>query len=128
MAAESEEIDSENWLFESKLKECRSKLPDLISRRQFNDHRKSVSHLQEEIRSRMAKEMDGALFSPSTNSYTLSAIGDILLGQSKYIFSERHVFLIELTLNILNVVQLLEGFENQLLEIICDSRCHHSVD
>ena len=27
MAAESEEIDSENWLFESKLKECRNKLP-----------------------------------------------------------------------------------------------------
>ena len=59
MAAESEEIDSENWLFESKLKECRSKLPNLISRRQFNDRRKSVSNLQEEIRSRMAKEMDG---------------------------------------------------------------------
>ena len=59
MAAESEEIDSENWLFESKLKECRNKLPNLISRRQFNDRRKSVSNLQEEIRSRMAKEMDG---------------------------------------------------------------------
>lgn len=50
MAAESEEIDSENWLFESKLKECRNKLPNLISRRQFNDRRKSVSNLQEDIR------------------------------------------------------------------------------
>ena len=59
MAAESEGIDSENWLFESKLKECPGKLPNLISRRQFHDRRKSVSNLLEEIRSRMAKEMDG---------------------------------------------------------------------
>ena len=33
MAAESEEIDSENWLFESRLKECRASIPNLISRR-----------------------------------------------------------------------------------------------
>ncbi|TWJ17822.1 hypothetical protein JN06_00393, partial [Bacteroides zoogleoformans] len=33
MAAEAEEIDSENWLFEAKLKECRSSIPNLISRR-----------------------------------------------------------------------------------------------
>lgn len=45
MAAESEEIDSENWLFESKLKECRDKIPNLISRRHFNDRRKGVSNL-----------------------------------------------------------------------------------
>ena len=37
MAAEAEEIDSENWLFEAKLKECRFSIPNLISRRQFND-------------------------------------------------------------------------------------------
>ena len=59
MAAETEEIDSENWLFEGRLKECRDSIPNLISRRQFNDRRKAVSGLQEQIRSRTAKEMDG---------------------------------------------------------------------
>lgn len=59
IAAESEEIDSENWLFEAKLKECKDSTLNLISRRQFNDRRKVVSNLQEKIRSRMAKEMDG---------------------------------------------------------------------
>lgn len=59
MAAESEEIDSENWLFESKLKECSDAMPNLISRRQFNDRRKSLGGLCEKIRSRMAREMDG---------------------------------------------------------------------
>ena len=59
MAAESEEIDSENWLFESKLKECRENIPNLISRRQFNDRRKALSRLNEQIRSRIANQMDG---------------------------------------------------------------------
>lgn len=59
MAAETEGIDSENWLFQSKLEECRSLIPNLISRRQFNDRRKAVCGLLERIRSRMAKEMDG---------------------------------------------------------------------
>lgn len=59
MAAESEEIDSENWLFESKLKECRENIPNLISRRQFNDRRKTLSKLSEQIRSRIANQMDG---------------------------------------------------------------------
>ena len=59
MAAEAEEIDSENWLFEAKLKECRSSIPNLISRRQFNDRRKSVSGLCEQIRSRIANRIDG---------------------------------------------------------------------
>lgn len=54
MAAETEEIDSENWLFGARLKECRDSMPN----RQLND-RKAVSGLQEQIRSRMAKEMDG---------------------------------------------------------------------
>lgn len=43
MAAEAEGIDSENWLFEAKLKEYRSSIPNLISRRQFNDRRKLVA-------------------------------------------------------------------------------------
>jgi hypothetical protein len=59
LAAEAEEIDSENWLFEAKLKECRSSIPNLISRRQFNDRRKSVSPLMEQIRSRIANHIDG---------------------------------------------------------------------
>ena len=59
MASEAEEIDSENWLFEAKLKECRSSIPNLISRRQFNDRRKSVSGLCEQIRSRIANHIDG---------------------------------------------------------------------
>lgn len=42
MAAKTEGIDSENWLFESKLKECRELIPNLISRRQFNDRRKAI--------------------------------------------------------------------------------------
>ena len=59
MATETEEIESENWLFEAKLKECRSSIPNLISRRQFNDRRKSVSSLCEQIHSRIANHIDG---------------------------------------------------------------------
>lgn len=59
MAAEAESIDSENRLFESKLKEYKDSIPHLISRRQFNDRRKAVSGLQEKIRSRLANEIDG---------------------------------------------------------------------
>lgn len=59
MAAEAEGIDSENCLFEAKLKACRTHMPNPISRRQFNDRRKSVSGLCEQIRSRIAKHIDG---------------------------------------------------------------------
>ena len=59
MAAEAEEIDSENRLFQSKLNECRNLIPNLISRRQFNDRRKSTSNLCEQIRSRIANHIDG---------------------------------------------------------------------
>lgn len=59
MAAEAEEIDSENWLFESKLNECRHLIPNLISRRQFNDRRKATCNLCEQIRSRIASHIDG---------------------------------------------------------------------
>ena len=59
LAAESESIDSENWLFEYKLQEHRDKIPNLISRRQFNDRRKSTAGLCEAIRRRLAMEMDG---------------------------------------------------------------------
>lgn len=33
LAAESESIDSEKWLFDSKLQECKEQFPNLISRR-----------------------------------------------------------------------------------------------
>lgn len=59
MAAEAEEIDSENWLFESKLNECRHLIPNLISRRQFNDRHKATSNLCEQIRGRIANYIDG---------------------------------------------------------------------
>ena len=58
MAAETESIDSENLLF-SKLSEYKEQLPNLISRRQFNDRRKFTSTLCEEIRKRIADSIDG---------------------------------------------------------------------
>ena len=59
LAAESESIDSENWLFESKLNEYQDKIPTLISRRQFNDRRKHTAGLCKQIRKRMAEIIDG---------------------------------------------------------------------
>lgn len=59
LAAESESIDSENWLFESRLKEYKDKIPNLISRRQFNDRRKSTAGLCEKIRKQIALAIDG---------------------------------------------------------------------
>ena len=59
LAAESESIDSENWLFESKLKEYKDKIPNQISRRQFNDCRKSTARLCEKIRRQIAMAIDG---------------------------------------------------------------------
>ena len=59
LAAESESIDSENWLFEYKLQEYKKKIPNLISRRQFNDRRKKTAGLCETIRKRIALKIDG---------------------------------------------------------------------
>ena len=59
MAAESESIDSEKWLFDYKLQEYKGNIPNLISRRQFNDRRKKTAGLCESIRKRIALEMDG---------------------------------------------------------------------
>ena len=42
LAAESESIDSEKWLFDYKLQEYKEQIPNLISRRQFNDRRKKT--------------------------------------------------------------------------------------
>ena len=59
LTAEAESIDSEKWLFDYKLQEHKSKFPNLISRRRFNDRRKKTGGLCQEIRKRLAVEMDG---------------------------------------------------------------------
>ena len=59
MTAEAESIDSEKWLFDYKLQEYKDSIPNLISRRQFNDRRKKTAGLCEELRKRIAMEMDG---------------------------------------------------------------------
>jgi len=58
IAAETESIDSESRLFVM-LKTLSSEMPNLISRRQYNDRRKLTAALCEEIRKRMALAMDG---------------------------------------------------------------------
>ena len=50
LTAETESIDSEKWLFDYKLQEYKDNIPNLISRRQFNDRRKKTSGLCEELR------------------------------------------------------------------------------
>ncbi len=47
------------WLFNYKLQENKDSIPNLISRRQFNDRRKKTAGLREELRKRIAMEMDG---------------------------------------------------------------------
>jgi len=59
LTAESESIDSEKWLFDYKLQEYKDKIPNLISRRQFNARRKNTAGLCEDIRKRIAAQMDG---------------------------------------------------------------------
>ena len=59
LTAETESIDSEKWLFDYKLQEYKDSIPNLISRRQFNDRRKKTAGLCEELRKRIATEMDG---------------------------------------------------------------------
>ena len=59
LTAEAESIDSEKWLSDHKLQEYRGNIPNLISRRQFNDRRKKTAGLCEELRKRIAMKMDG---------------------------------------------------------------------
>ena len=59
LTAETESIDSEKWLFDYKLQEYKDCIPNLISRRQFNDRRKKTAGLCEELRKRVVMEMDG---------------------------------------------------------------------
>ena len=58
LTAEALGIDSENCLFH-RLSLCKDAIPNLISRRQFNDRRKLTAGLCEEIRKRIADEIDG---------------------------------------------------------------------
>ena len=58
MASEAVGIDSESLLF-AKLQEYRVEIPNLISRRQYNDRRKITSSLCHAIREKMVSEMDG---------------------------------------------------------------------
>lgn len=59
LTAEHLSIDSENLLFD-RLKEYRAEMPNLISRRQYNDRRKYTRNLCEKIRKLVAEKMDGA--------------------------------------------------------------------
>ena len=58
MNSEAIGIDSESLLF-AKLQEYRKEIPNLISRRQYNDRRKITSSLCNAVRERIVKEMDG---------------------------------------------------------------------
>lgn len=58
LTAEKFSIDSESYLF-SLLEECKNEIPNLISRRQYNDRRKFTANLCEQIRQNIAKAMDG---------------------------------------------------------------------
>ena len=62
LTAETESIDSEKWLFDYKLQEYqeyKDSIPNLISRRQFNDRKKKTAGLCEELRKRITMEIDG---------------------------------------------------------------------
>ena len=58
MTSEAIGIDSESLLF-AKLKEYKNEIPNLISRRQYNDRRKITSSLCNTIQERLASEIDG---------------------------------------------------------------------
>ena len=58
MTSEAIGIDSEFLLF-AKLQEYRKEIPNLISRRQYNDRREITSSLCNAVRERIVKEIDG---------------------------------------------------------------------
>ena len=58
MTSEALSIDSENLLFYKLLTDYKEDFPNLISRRQYNDRRKSCFNLQKQIRERIANEID----------------------------------------------------------------------
>lgn len=58
LTSEAMGIDSESNLF-IRLSEYKNKMPNLISRRQYNDRRKTTSTLCDTIRKRIAEKIDG---------------------------------------------------------------------
>ena len=58
MTDEASGIDSENYLFRM-LSQSGDGIPNLISRRQYDDRRKSTARLCEEIRKRIVDDIDG---------------------------------------------------------------------
>ena len=70
LTAETESIDSESRLF-SMLKSHRDLMPNLISRRQYNDRRKYTAGLCEDIRKRLVGVIDGGESVPSVERETL---------------------------------------------------------
>ncbi len=60
MTSEAIGIDSESLLF-AKLQVYKNEIPNLISRRQYNDRRKITSSLCDIIRERLAAEIYGRL-------------------------------------------------------------------
>ena len=59
ITAEAFSIDSENYLFRRLNTECPGVIPNLITRRQYNQRRKKTMHLCERIRQDIANVMDG---------------------------------------------------------------------
>jgi len=59
ITAEAFSVDSENYLFNRLNKECPGAIPNLITRRQFNQRRKLTSQLGENIRKTIASSIDG---------------------------------------------------------------------
>lgn len=59
LTTEKFSVDSESYLF-SLLEEYKSDIPNLISRRQFNDRRKFTANLCEQIRKNIALAIDAA--------------------------------------------------------------------
>lgn len=58
MTSEAMGIDSESFFF-FQLQEYKGKIPNLISRQQYNEKRKSTTPFCKIIRERIAKEIDG---------------------------------------------------------------------
>ena len=59
ITAEAFSIDSENYLFNRLNKECTNAIPNLITSCQFNQRRKNMRIIGEEIRKAIAGKIDG---------------------------------------------------------------------
>ena len=59
ITAEALSFNSDNYLFKRLSSECPGDIPNLISRRQYNQRRRKAMLLGENIRKSIAKEIDG---------------------------------------------------------------------